>query len=97
MRVEIFVTRFRELTLQPIQDELIQVKRELADEQCTLTDSEVLAEVAKWMTNVGHTWGRYNQYMYTVDIHRQLKFLLGRVLLEKNATKEDMLLSLDHM
>lgn len=45
-RVESSAARFRELTLQPIQDELIQLKRELENEQCTLTDSEVLAEVA---------------------------------------------------
>lgn len=62
-----------------------------------LTDTEVNSKVVDQMPNTFHTRGKFNQHMYTIDIYQHMKAILGRVLLDINEAKEEILIMLDEL
>lgn len=72
-----------DLTPKPIQEELTCVEGEGSSHILHLSDTKVLAELENWVPNTGHTQARFNQYMHTIDLYWHMKFLLGRILIDR--------------
>lgn len=78
-----FTNQFRENALIVVQHDLSDIEEELAREQSTLLDSNVLVEVEDWIADLGTSISRCNKYFHTMPLYWHLRNLLRNFLFDR--------------
>lgn len=92
-----FAAIYHEQMLEHVREELSRWEREASSQRTSLSYGEVRAW---WESQIPYTRkirSRGNEYMQTINLYWQMKFLLGRALLDNREARRDLLQMLDHM
>jgi hypothetical protein len=80
-----------------IQEEIDLVEVEVRVLIHFISNEEVKDNVWSWVLDLGSMRARESQYFITIDLYWHLKFLMGKVLVEKHESHKEIILQLDNV
>lgn len=96
-RLKDFASRYQELTLAYIQEELTWVEGEASSHKTPLLKTKILTQWDYCILDISHARSLFNKYMQTMDIYWKMKFLLAQTRLDHYENHIDILHSLEHL
>jgi len=82
--------RYHDHTPKHIQKFVNEVVVEAMTKRNDYINEEFLSSIVEWLPNLGHTQGRQNKYLCTLELYWNIKTLIVRSLNDKQDTNKNL-------